>query len=369
MASLQGLKVVDFSQMMTGPFATQMLRDFGAEVVKVEPPEGDPFIRSGESTVGGLGVFYVSINRGKDVLRRDLKQEAAREEILALLKDADVVIENFRAGVTRKLGIDYDTICRANPRIIYCSIGGFEDEANRMRPALDQIVQAESGLMQLTGTRETGPLKTGFPLTDLLAGLYATIGVLNALYHRERTGQGQFVSLSMMGCAVHSLVPRDVYYSVTRQMPPLSGNEHWDIVPNNVYRASDGKGIMIITINDKFWRVLVEALGAPELAEDSRYATKSARLAHRAQVDAALQLIFSRRPAAEWEHILRPAGAIFGVVRTWDEVIGQGGLMRHLVCEGEVDAGGRFEFIRNPIRFFSGAPEVPAQVQNHDARR
>lgn len=365
MASLKGLTIIDFSQMMTGPFSTQMLRDFGAQVIKIEPPEGDPFLRSGESTVDGLGVFYVSLNRGKSIERIDLKDETQRSKLLDLLKTADVIVENFRSGVTRKLGIDYETLCRENPRLVYCSIVGFEDPVNMMRPALDQIVQAESGLMQLTGTPETGPLKTGFPLTDLLGGLYATIGIMNALYHRQNSGEGQYVRVSMMGCAVHSLVPRDVYYSVTGMTPPLSGNEHWDIVPNNVYAAADGKTIMVIAINDKYWKILVNALGIPEAAEDPEYATKAARLINRKKADSLLAAAFEKKAASEWDSILRKAGAIYGLVRTWDEVIGPAGIMRNIVQTGQITSGEEFEFIQNPLHFSRTPVDIPRTVEKH----
>jgi len=280
--ALQGLKILDFTQMMTGPFATMLLGDSGADVIKVEQPEGDPFRRSGETTLGGDGAFFLGVNRNKRGIVLDLKSEEGRAAALELAAQADVLVENFRPGLTDKAGLGYDDLRKVNPRLVYCSISGFgRTGPDKNRPALDMIIQAVSGVMQVTGTQESGPLKTGFPFSDLVTALIATIGILVALQARERTGEGQRVDLSMLDASIFSQVPRDVYFDLTGKTPVRMGNQHWDIVPNNTYASADGRDIMIITINDKFWQILCDAIGASELKTALRTATLSMHASRR----------------------------------------------------------------------------------------
>ncbi|HEM7839464.1 CoA transferase [Burkholderia multivorans] len=350
--ALSGLKVLDFTQMMTGPFATMMLGDSGADVIKVEQPDGDPFRRSGETTLNGDGAFFLGVNRNKRGIVLDLKTEAGRAAALALAAQADVLVENFRPGLTERAGLGYEDLRKINPRLVYCSISGFgRDGPDRNRPALDMVIQAVSGVMQVTGTEESGPLKTGFPFSDLVTALVATIGILVALQARERTGEGQRVDLSMLDASIFSQVPRDVYFDLTGKTPARMGNQHWDIVPNNTYATSDGRDIMIITINDKFWHVLCDALGASELKTDPRFATKAARLANRVAVDERLAAIFATRTLAEWEPVLANAGAIYGAVRTWPEVFSDPQVVDKLVRVIPHPKGGEFKVINNPLNF------------------
>lgn len=351
MSALSGIRVLDFTQMMTGPMATMLLADAGADVVKVEQPSGDPFRKSGETGIAGDGAFFLGVNRNKRGVVLDLKSPQGRAKAQAMVVEADVLVENFRPGFAEKVGIGYDELAELNPRLIYCSITGFGREGpNAGRPALDQVIQAYSGLMQVTGTRDSGPLKIGFPFSDLVTALFATIGILTALQARERSGEGQRVDLSMMDASLFSHVPRDVYFSLTGKTPERWGNEHWDIVPNNVYATADGHDIMIITINDKFWKILCDAMGDPHFAEDPRYATKDARLQNRISLDERLAALFKTRTLAEWDPILNEAGAIYGPVRTWPEVFADpqtSGEMLHRLTH---PSGQSFEVIGNPLR-------------------
>ena len=370
--ALQGLKILDFTQMMTGSMATMLLGDMGADVIKVEQPEGDPFRKSGETSLGGDGAFFLAINRNKRGVVLDLKTEEGRQAAAALAREADVLVENFRPGFTDKVGLGYEQLRLANPRLVYCSITGFGREGpDRNRPALDQIIQAMSGLMQVTGTVQSGPLKTGFPLCDLVTALLATVGVLGAVEARHRTGEGQRVDLSMMDAAMFTHVPRDVYFDATGKSPPLTGNEHWDIVPNNTYRTVDGRDIMIITINDKFWQVLCDGLGIAEWKTDPRYATKNARLAHRAEVDGKLAEVFATRSLEEWNRILLEVGAIFGPVRTWQEVFNDPAIKDHLIRTVDHPKAGPFKVVNNPLEF-SGTPTAialpPPTLGQHNAQ-
>ncbi|RUN76535.1 CoA transferase [Sphingomonas sp. TF3] len=371
MSALQGLRVLDFTQMMTGPMATMLLADAGADVVKVEQPTGDPFRKSGETGIAGDGAFFLGVNRNKRGVVIDLKTPEGQAAARRMATEADVFVENFRPGFTDKMGIGYDDLVKLNPRLIYCSITGFgQTGPNANRPALDQVMQAYSGLMQVTGTRDSGPLKIGFPFSDLVTALFATIGILTALQSRERTGQGQRVDLSMLDASLFAHVPRDVYFSLTGKTPGRWGNEHWDIVPNNVYRCADGEDMMIITINDKFWKILCDAMGDPDFATDERYATKAARLANRDSLDARLGALFATRPIAEWEAVLRDGGAIYGPVRTWPEVFADPYTQAEMLTTLTHPSGETFEVINNPLRFSQTPTEIrtapPTLGQHND---
>ncbi len=370
MSALTGLKVLDFTQMMTGPMATMLLGDAGADVIKVEQPQGDPFRKSGETTLGGDGAFFLGVNRNKRGISLDLKTPEGLATARALAAEADVLMENFRPGFTDKIGLGYEALHEINPRLIYCSVTGFGREGpDRNRPALDMVIQAMSGLMQVTGTQESGPLKTGFPFSDLVTALLATVGVLTALQARHKTGQGQRIDLSMMDASIFSLVPRDVYFDATGHTPDLMGNEHWDIVPNNTYKTADGREIMIITINDKFWEILCDAIGAPELKTDPQTATKEARLRNRGLVNEKLAEIFATRPMAVWDEILQKAGAIYGPVRTWPEVFHDPKVVEDLIRTIESPTAGAFKVINNPLNYSATPNEIrlpPPRIGEHN---
>lgn len=352
MSALSGLRVLDFTQMMTGPMATMLLADAGADVVKIEQPSGDPFRKSGETGIAGDGAFFLGVNRNKRSVILDLKSAEGKAKAREMALTADVLVENFRPGFIEKFGLGYDELAALNPRLIFCSITGFgRDGPNAGRPALDQVIQAYSGLMQVTGTRDSGPLKIGFPFSDLVTALFAAIGILIALQARTLDGKGQRVDLSMMDASLFSHVPRDVYFSLTGKTPERWGNEHWDIVPNNVYATADGHDIMIITINDKFWKILCEALGDPGFATDPRFATKDARLRNRTELDARLTALFKTRTLAEWDPILANAGAIYGPVRTWPEVFADPATADSMTHRLTHPSGKTFEVIGNPLRF------------------
>jgi crotonobetainyl-CoA:carnitine CoA-transferase CaiB-like acyl-CoA transferase len=301
----------------------------------------------------------------------DLKTPAGRAAVKALAAQADVVVENFRPGLAEKLGLGYDELKAINPALIYCSITGFgRTGPDRDRPALDQVVQAVSGLMQITGTEESGPLKTGFPFSDLVTALLATIGIQHAVIARGTSGVGQRVDLSMLDASVFSLVPRDIYYDVMKKTPPRMGNAHWDIVPNNVYRTSDGRDIMVITINDKFWKVLATGLGVADMVDDPLYSTKTARLQNRDRLEQRLRDAFASRTLAEWEQRLSAAGAIYGAVRTWDEVFNDPQVVASMIHDVDHAKAGTLRMVGNPLKF-SGTPVTirlaPPQLGEHSA--
>jgi len=352
--------VVDFTQMMAGPLCSMLLGDLGADVVKVEPPEGDAIRSMGETFVGGETEYLLSLNRNKRSIVLDLKTDGGREVVRRLVTDADVVVENFRPGTATRLGVDYAALRGLNPALVYCSISGYGQEgASSSRPALDPVIQAMAGLMQLTGTAATGPLRTGFPLADLVTPLFAVVGILAALDARRRTGRGQRVDLSMLDATIFSMIPREGYYFATGRAPARLGNEHYQLVPINAYETRDGRHLMVLAHSEKFWRALVAALGMPELADDPRFKTNADRLRHRTELNALLAARFRQASLAEWTQRLAEAEVLFAPVRSVPEVFDDPEVRRRMVVELEHPAAGRVRVLANPIRF----SETPAEVR------
>jgi crotonobetainyl-CoA:carnitine CoA-transferase CaiB-like acyl-CoA transferase len=358
-SALEGLRVLDFTQMMNGPFGTMLLADFGADVIKVEPPEGDTMRKTGETFLGDDAVYFLTLNRNKRSIVLDLNTPEGRQTAHRLAAQVDIVVENFRPGVAEKLGIGYDVLQPLNPRLIYCSTSAFGREGpDSKRPGMDPVVQAMSGIMQLTGDERSGPLKTGMPYADLITPLLSTIGVMAALQARHRTGRGQRVDLSMIDATIFSMIPRDAYYFATGETPGRVGNAHWQIVPYNTYETSDGRHIMIIAHTDKFWRTLAGALEAPELLADERLATKEGRLAHREIVDSGVAAGFKRRPMAYWNQKLLESGVMFSPVLSFPEVFEDPRVQRDLVVEVDHARAGKFKLITNPIRLSETPPST-----------
>ena len=309
---LSRYRVIDLTTVRSGPTCTKILADLGADVLRVERP--------GDS--GRERVFFDQgdLQRNKKSLVLNLQHPKGVEILRALALRADVVVENYRPDVKHRLGIDYDALARENPRLIYASISGFgQTGPYRDRPGYDQIVQGMSGLMWLTGTEETAPLRIGIPIGDLLAGYFAALGILAALVERERSGQGQRVETSLLEALVGSLSFQAARYLNTAEVPPPVGNHHPLTAPMGVYRAKDGH-LNLAVGNDDMWGRLCRALGRPELADDPRFARGSARLKNRAAMDEILEAALAMKPATEWVEILNAAGVACGPIYRLDEV-------------------------------------------------
>ncbi|WP_434668069.1 CoA transferase [Paraburkholderia sp. A3BS-1L] len=359
-SALEGLKVLDFTQMMNGPFGTMLLGDFGADVIKVEPPQGDTMRLTGETFLGKDAVYFLTLNRNKRSVVIDLATEDGQRLAQKMAAQVDIVVENFRPGVAEKLGISYEKLSEHNPRLIYCSTSAFgRTGSDSIRPGMDPVVQAMSGIMQLTGDEQTGPLKTGMPYSDLITPLLSTIGVLAAIEARHHTGRGQRVDLSMIDATIFSMIPRDAYYFATGETPGRIGNAHWQIVPYNTYATSDGRHIMVIAHTDKFWRVLASAVGADELLADERLSTKEGRLEHREIVDSGLAAAFAKMPLVHWNEKLLEAQAMFSPVLNFEEVFEDPRVQRDLVAELDHPHAGRFKVVSNPI----GMSETPTLIR------
>jgi crotonobetainyl-CoA:carnitine CoA-transferase CaiB-like acyl-CoA transferase len=305
--ALAGLKVVDLTQMLAGPYCTMLLADQGAEVLKVEPIDGDPTRAfgpfRGDDEAHHFGGYFQSTNRNKKSISIDLKSAEGKTLFRRLARDADVVVENFRAGVMDRLGVGYETLARENPRLVYAAIRGFGDPRTGAspyvdRPAFDVVAQAMGGAMGVTGPDARTPMKIGPGVGDIFPAALAGFGVLAALIHAQRTGEGQFVDVAMYD-GVLAMCERIVYqYSYTGRSPVPEGNQHPILCPFGTFNASDGQ-VTVGCPRDSFWRELVEIMGRPELAADPKFRTNNDRLAHAAETVAIVEAWTGVRTKAE----------------------------------------------------------------------
>ncbi len=315
-APLSGLRVVDLTRYLAGPFCTMLLADYGADVVKVEAREGREFQGRG----GRDSYFFLSANRGKRSLTLDLRKDAGRDVLLRLLEDADVLVENFRPGVMERLGLGAEELLARFPRLVLCSISGFgRTGPYAERPGFDQIAQGMSGLMSLTGTEESGPTRAGIAISDLLGGLFAAHGIQLALLARERTGRGQQVDTSLLEATLGVLTWGAGMYFESGEHPGPAGQHHPLSSPYGRFQARDGY-LNIAAGNDAMWSKLADALGHAEWCEDPRFADARGRVKHRVALTTAIDAVLATAPVAEWVERINAAGVPCGPVLTLDEV-------------------------------------------------
>ncbi len=300
---LEGLRVLDLTHMLSGPYGAMILADLGAETVKVEPLHGEGtrklLASSPKYSVGDQGAYFITLNRNKQSVAVDLKTPEGLGVFHDLVKTADIVIDNFSAGVTGKLGIDYAHLCNINPRIITCSISGFGSSGpNYQRPAFDQVAQALGGGMSITGTDKNHPTRSGIPIGDLSGGMFGVMGVLAALYERERSGRGQHVDISMLDCQISLLNYMATMYFLSEEDPYPIGNAHFVHVPYNSYPTADGH-IIVAVIFDSFWENLLEVVDYPPFHDD-KYKMQPGRLADQEFIDGKLSEIFSTGTSDDW---------------------------------------------------------------------
>lgn len=315
---LEGIRVADFSRVLAGPYATMMLADFGADVIKVEPPGGDE-TRSWKppATPDGEATYFASVNRGKRSVVCDLTQAGGLARARELAHGADVVIENFRPGVMARFGLDYERVRVANPGVVYCSITGFGDGAGAALPGYDLLVQAVGGLMSITGDADGRPTKVGVALVDVVTGLNAFSGILLALRNRERTGVGARVQIELLTSLLSALVNQASSTLATGRSPGRLGNAHPSIAPYELFRAGD-RDLVIAVGNDRQFAALCRVLG---LRHDERYATNAARVAARAALRADIERRLATGTAQDWVDRLAAVGVPAGLVNTVGEAI------------------------------------------------
>jgi formyl-CoA transferase/CoA:oxalate CoA-transferase len=314
--ALQGIRVLDLTRYLAGPYCTMLLGDMGADVVKLEPPRGGRDFGSGADDHANY--FFLSVNRSKRSMTLDLRAAAGRDVFRRLVDRADVVVENFRPGVMGALGLGADSLRARNPRLIYCNISGFGASGPyAQRPGFDQIAQGMSGLMSVTGTDQ--PTRVGIAIGDVLAGLFAAYGISLALYHRQTTGEGQEVTTSLLEALVGVLSWSAGIYFATGTAPPLAGNHHPLAAPYGVFRARD-RAFNIACGNQRQWQELCRALDVPELLDDARFGAPLGRVVHRAALSARLEAALAARDAADWVTLLNQRGVPSGPINDMAEV-------------------------------------------------
>ena len=336
---LRGIRVLDLTRVLAGPFCSMTLSDLGAEVIKVEIPGRGDDTRAFPPYIDGESSYFMSLNRGKKSVTMNLKDDDATEALHRITEKCDVVLENFRPGVTARLGVDYETLSRVNPRLVYCSISSFgQTGPYAQMPGYDLIIQGMGGLMGLTGEPGRPPVRVGMAVTDICAGMYAVIGILAALRTRDETGRGQYIDVSMLDGSVSWMTYAAGNYFATGTNPPRMGTAHPSIAPYQAFPTGDGKYILIACGNDRLWGMLTEAMGSEELGGDPRFKTNALRVEHMDTLVPLLETEFMKRPRDEWLEVLQamgfPCGPVYG--------------LNELFSDPQVLARGMLKEVRHP---------------------
>jgi CoA:oxalate CoA-transferase len=364
---LAGLRVLDLTHMLSGPYGAMILADLGAETIKVEPLQGEGtrklLANDPRNSLEGQGAYFITLNRNKQSVALDLKSEQGLKVFYDLVREADIVIENFSAGVADKLKIGYENLSEINPAIINCSISGFGSNGpNFKRPAFDQVVQALGGGMSITGADPEHPVRAGIPIGDLGGGMFGVMGILAALYERERSGKGQHVDISMLDCQISMLNYMATMHFLSGEDPHPIGNAHFVHVPYNSYPTQDGH-IVIAVIVDTFWDNLQEVIDHPPF-RDEKYKTQPQRLADKDIIDAKLGEIFATQPSNYWLQRLNEKRIPCARVNNFGEALNdEQVLSRNMVIDLKHPSGASTKGPGNPIKLsrtgeesFSAAP-------------
>ena len=322
MKALDGIRVLDLTRALAGPFCTLMLGDNGADVIKVEiPGTGDDTRKWGPPFIGEESAYYLSINRNKRSLTLNLQDAQAQEVFMKLAQDIDVVVENFTPGVMGRFGLDYDAVKAVNPKVVYCSISGFgQDGPYRNRPAYDQIMQGVGGLMSITGEPDGEPQKIGIAVTDIGAGMWSAFAIMAALNHRGKTGEGQYIDISMLDAQVAWLTYQAAFFFANGEAPKRMGAAHPTLVPYQAFMCKDGKYINVAVGSERIWERFCQGMEREDLKDHPDYATNSVRVNNRGAMVSMLQEIFLSRPVAEWVKDLQAANVPCGPINDLADV-------------------------------------------------
>jgi crotonobetainyl-CoA:carnitine CoA-transferase CaiB-like acyl-CoA transferase len=371
MLPLEGVRVLDLSRVLAGPYATMVLADLGADVIKVEHPErGDDTRHWGPPFAGGESAYFLSVNRNKRSVGADFRDEEDLERVKRLAASADVLVENLRRGALEKIGLGYEALKGSNPGLVYCSITGFGPGADRDLPGYDFLVQARGGIMGITGFPDGEPTKVGVAIADIVCGLHAATAILAALHRRGATGEGALIEVPLFETQLSWLANRAQEYLLSGEDSGRMGNAHPTIVPYQTFDASD-KEIAVAAGNDAQFEKLCEAIGREDLAADERYATNPDRVENRVELVGILQEEFSKRTAEEWLGSLRRAGVLCGPVNTLAEVFAD----EHVLSSGmlrDVDhpAAGTLKMLASPVLVDGERPRIrrppPTLAQHTD---
>ncbi len=361
MSPLQGIRVLELARVLAGPWCGMTLADLGADVIKLEAPEGDDTRGWGPPFAHGMSAYFACCNRGKRSLALDLRNAATRPIVEALVARSDVIIENYRTGGAEKLGVDFPTLRKINPRLIYCSISGYgRDGPHAHRPGYDFAIQAEAGLMALTGLVDGEPQRTGTAVADIAAGQNATTAILAALFHRERSGEGQRLDVNLFDSQLQLLANSASGVLFTGADAPRLGNQHPNIVPYQVFAASDGH-FVLAAASENLWQRLCTALEKTEWLDDARFAQNPDRVRNRAELCPLLAEIFSRQPLAHWLALCGRAGIPATPINTVRQAVahpatGHNGMRIEL--DGVPMLGSPLRFEHTPVRYSRPPPRL-----------
>jgi crotonobetainyl-CoA:carnitine CoA-transferase CaiB-like acyl-CoA transferase len=355
---LDGVRVIDFTRVLAGPLCTMLLGDMGAEVIKIEDPTHGDDTRAWAPFVDGWSTYYLGVNRNKKSVAIDFKSADGKALLEDLIRSADVLVENFRPGTLERLGFGPDRARGLNPRLIYCSISGYGATGPRRDlPGYDMVIQGESGLMDVTGFPDTGPTKVGVAITDCLAAQYAVQGILLALISRGRTGEGQFVDIALLDAAVSVLGLPTGIVAATGRSPGRLGNAHPSLAPYEPYPAADGL-VIVAVANPRLWTRFCQAVGAPDLEHDPRFATNSDRLRHRDALNARITELFRTRRIDDLIEALAAAGVPCGRVRTIEQVLADPQLAARNMLVDVPAGNATVKVPGNPVKL-SRVPDLP----------
>ena len=364
MKALEGIRVLDLTRALAGPFCTLMLGDNGADVIKIEiPGTGDDTRHWGPPFIQEESAYFLSINRNKRSLTLNLRDPAAQDVFLRLSKDADVVVENFTPGVMGRFGLGYDEVKSVNPGIVYCSISGFgQDGPYKDRPAYDQIMQGLSGLMSITGEPDGEPQKIGLAVTDIGAGMWGSFAIMAALHHREKSGAGQYIDISMMDAQVSWLTYQAAYYFAYGEAPKRLGAAHPTLVPYQGFMCQDGKYINVAVGSERIWERFCGAMNLTHLWDDPKYATNGDRVNSRSKLVPMLQEIFLTRTVADWVADLQPASVPCGPINDIADVFADPQVLaRNMLQEMPHPTLGAIKQTGLPIKF----SQTPGGLDRH----
>lgn len=365
MKPLEKLVVLDLTRVLAGPYSAMMMGDFGADIIKIEQPEVGDDSRAFGPFVGKESAYYMSLNRNKRSMTLNFKEQGARDLFKEMVKKADVVLENYRPGTMEKFGLGYDVLKEINPKIIYAACSGFgETGPYSQKPAYDIIVQAMGGIMSITGQEGGEPTRPGASIGDIIAGLFTTIGVTMALYHRAMTGEGQKIDVAMLDCQVAILENAISRYLVSGVVPTPLGNRHPSITPFEAFTASDGH-VIVGAGNDRLWKKLCEMIGKEELLTDERFLTNSLRTTNQKALKPILDTVFKNKTIDEWLALLEEAGVPCAPINTVDRVVKDPQVMaREMIVEIEHPVAGKLHVPGVPIKMHKtpGSVDTPAPM-------
>jgi len=358
---LEGIRVLDASRVLTGPFCSMVLGDLGAEVIKIEIPKtGDDTRQWGPPFIHGESSYFLSVNRNKKSITLDLSKEKGREILYALAEKSDVFLENFRPGVTERLQVDYPTLAKKNPRLIYCSITSFGGSGEyRDRIGYDIVLQAMGGLMGITGEPGRPPVRIGVALSDIGAGMYATIAILAALASRAHADKGQCIDISLLDSTVSFMTYMAGNYFATGKNPERMGSAHPTIVPYQCFETSDEQFITVAIGNDKLSQNFCKAIHRESLADDQRFSTNPGRVINRGELVPLLEELFKQKPRDEWLRILTEGGVPAGPVYSLQEVFSDPQILhREMIVRIKHSTAGEISQIGIPMKFSNTTPEI-----------